>query len=117
MLRANPVTDSVRNAMREVLVMYYEMEESRICKVLEERYRRIMLLFFISLLSLGLLHQILLLNSKMAIWEIVGNFSAFGLWQIGYVHFERSEGYDELMMVQCAKNAEMCFLDRGKECP
>ena len=112
LLCASHVSEPMRDTMREVFVMYYEMEEKRIGKELEVRYRRIMILFVVSLISIGLIRQYSLLSDEMIAWEIIGNFAAFGLWQIGYIHYERSEGYDKLLLVHCAKYARLNFLDR-----
>ena len=38
--------------------------------------------------------------------------AAFGLWQIGYTHYERNEGYDELLNVHIAKYAHLNFIER-----
>ena len=111
LLCTDPVSEAMQDTMRDVYTTYYEMEEKRIGKELEGRYRRIILLFIVSLISIGFLRQVSLLNDEVIAWEIIGNFSAFGLWQIGYYHFERNEGYDKLLLVHCAKYAKLNFLD------
>lgn len=115
LLCGSPVSETMRDMMRDVLSMYYEMEENRISKGLERRYRLIMLLFMLSLLSIGLIRQFTLGSNEVVAWEVISNFTAFGLWQIGYVHFERNNGYDELLLVQCARNAKLWFVDRAEE--
>lgn len=112
LLCADHVSEAMQDTMREVFVMYYEMEEKRIGKELEGKYRRIMLLFVVSLISIGFLRQFTILNDEVIAWEIIGNFAAFGLWQIGDIHFERNDGYDKLLLVHCAKYAKLNFLDR-----
>ncbi len=114
LLCGSPVSEPMRATIREVFVMYFEMEEKRIGKELEKKYHRINLLFFVSLFAISLLRQMTLMDNEMIIWEIIGNFSAFGLWQIGYIHFERNDGYDELLLVQCAKYAKINFLERNE---
>ena len=42
-------------------------------------------------------------------WTILSNFAAFSLWQIGSTHFERSEGYAELLRASIAKQAKLYF--------
>ena len=111
LLCADHVSEAMQDTMREVFVMYYEMEEKRIGKELEGKYRRIMLLFVVSLISIGFLRQFTILNDEVIAWEIIGNFAAFGLWQIGGIHFERNDGYDKLLLVHCAKYAKLNFLD------
>ena len=106
------VPEMMRDTIREVFAVYYETEEKRISKELERKYRRVILLFVVSLLSIGILRQITLFDEDTIIWEVIGNFAAFGLWQIGYVHYERDEGFDELLLVQCAKYAELNFLEK-----
>ena len=59
---------------------------ARIEKKLEQRYRRVMLLVTVSVFAIGLIKQISIFNEEMIVWEIIGNFAAFGLWQIGYTH-------------------------------
>ena len=112
LLCTDHVSEAMQDTMRDVFATYYEMEEKRIGKELEVRYRRIVLLFFVSLISIGFLRQFTLLNEEVIAWEAIGNFAAFGLWQIGYIHFERSEGYNEMLLVHCAKYARLNFLDR-----
>ena len=112
LLCTEPVSEAMQDTMREVFTMYYEMEEKRIGKELERKYRRIMMLFIVSLISIGIVRQFTLLNDGVIAWEILGNFAAFGLWQIGYIHYERNEGYDELLLVHCAKYARLNFLQR-----
>ncbi len=107
-----PVSESMRNMMREVLEMYFQEEEDRLVKVLESRYRRIMLLFSISVFVIGIIRQSSLFSDEMIVWDIIGNFSAFGLWQIGYTHYDRNEAYDELLTVHIAKYARLFFIER-----
>ncbi|MBQ2029121.1 MAG: hypothetical protein II481_06740 [Clostridia bacterium] len=45
-----------------------------------------MLLVTVSVFAIGLIKQISIFNEEMIVWEIIGNFAAFGLWQIGYTH-------------------------------
>ncbi|MBR4710755.1 MAG: hypothetical protein IKP10_01895 [Clostridia bacterium] len=112
LLCAQPVSDSMRGVMRDVLAMYYGLEEKRVAKALERKYYRIVLLLLISLLSIGLMRQFSIFGEEAIAWDIIGNFAAFGLWQIGYLHFERSEGYEELLLIHCAKYAQLEFLER-----
>lgn len=109
---AEEVSEPMQNMMREVLLMHYEAEEDRIVKVLENRYRRIMRLVFVSVFVVGLIRQSSLFNDEMIVWEIIANFAAFGLWQIGYTHYERNEAYDELLLVHIAKYARLSFIER-----
>ena len=95
--------------MREVLRMHYEEEEDSIVKVLESRYRRIMSLIIVSVFVIGIIRQTSVISEEMVVWEIVINFAAFGLWQIGYTHYERNEAYDELLTVHIAKYASLNF--------
>nr|AHF24139.1 hypothetical protein [uncultured bacterium Contig46] len=112
LLCADHVSEAMQDTMKEVFVTYYEMEEKRIGKQLEGKYRRIIMLFIVSLISIGFIRQFTILNEEVIAWEVIGNFAAFGLWQIGYIHFERNEGYDELLLVHCAKYAKLNFLER-----
>ena len=106
------VSESMRGTMREVLVMHYETEETRIVKDLEMRYRRIMLLTFFSVFVIGVIQQTSILSEGMVVAEIIANFAAFGLWQIGYTHYERDTGYEALLTVHIAKYAELDFVER-----
>jgi hypothetical protein len=69
--------------MREVLSMHYDVEEGRVVKVLEKKYRQIMLLISVSIFAMGIVRQFMLMDDELMIWDIIGNFAAFGLWQIG----------------------------------
>ena len=104
-----PVAENLRDMMREVLRMHYEEEEDRIVKVLESRYRRILSLIIVSVFVVGIVRQTSVFSDEMILWEIIGNFAAFGLWQIGYTHYERNEAYDELLTVHIAKYASLSF--------
>ena len=112
LLCSDPVSEAMKDTMREVFSTYYEMEEKRISKALEAKYRRIILLFIVSLFSISFLRQVSILDEEVIALELIGNFAAFGLWQIGYIHFERSEDYEELLLVHCAKYARLKFLNR-----
>ena len=107
-----PVTESVQDTMREVLRMHYEEEEDGIVKLLENRYRRILSLFSVSVFVIGVARQSSLFSDEMIVWEIIGNFAAFGLWQIGYTHYERNEAYDELLTAHIAKYATLNFVEK-----
>ena len=112
LLCADRVSEAMQDTMREVFVMNYEMEEKRIRKGLERKYRRIILLFFVSLISISVIREVTFFSDEAILWDLIGNFAAFGLWQIGYLHFERNEGYDELLLVHCAKYARLRFIER-----
>ena len=109
LLCSEPVAENVQDMMREVLRMHYEEEEDSIVKVLESRYRRIMSLIMVSVFVIGIIRQTSVISEEMVVWEIVINFAAFGLWQIGYTHYERNEAYDELLTVHIAKYASLNF--------
>lgn len=109
---AEPVSEVTRDMMREALVMHCEEEESRIVKTLESRYRRILRLAALSVSIIAVIRQTSLLSDELIVWEIIGNFAAFGLWQIGYTHYERTEAYDELLIVHIARNAGISFIER-----
>ena len=108
----SPVSGPMRDLMREVLEMHYQTEEDRIVSVLEKRYHRVMLLFSISVFVIGIVRQTSIYSNELVVWEIIGNFAAFGLWQIGYTHYERNEAYDELLAVHIAKYAQLRFIER-----
>ena len=109
---AERIPENVRDMMGEVLKMHYEVEESHLEKELEKRYSRIMHLTAVSIFVIGLVRQTSLLTDEMVVWEIIGNFAAFGLWQIGYTHYERNEAYDELLAVHIAKYARLSFIEK-----
>jgi hypothetical protein len=71
-----------------------------------------MLLVTVSVFAIGLIKQISTFNEEMIVWEIIGNFAAFGLWQIGYTHYERNEAYEELLNLQIARYAKLSFIER-----
>ena len=72
-----------------------------------------MLLTTVSIFAIGIFHQITLMNEEMIVWDIIGNFAAFGFWQIGYTHYERDEGYEELMQVHIAKYAGLNYIEKA----
>ena len=106
------ISESMRDTMREVLQMHFEAEEDAIVKILEKRYHRIMLLVSISVFVIGLIKQSSMFSDEMIVWEIIGNFAAFGLWQIGYTHYERNEAYDDLLNIHIAKYAKLSFIEK-----
>ena len=107
-----PVSEAMQDMMQEVLEMHYQTEEDRISKNLEKRYTRVMLLTSVSVCAVAAIQMTLRLGDGLIVWEIIGNFAAFGLWQIGYTHYERNEAYDELLGVQIAKNARIRVVER-----
>ncbi len=112
LLCACHVTDNMRDMMRETLRMHFETAEDRVVKQLESRYTRVMLLVSVSVFVIGVVRQTSMFSDEMIALEIIGNFAAFGLWQIGYTHYERNEGYDELLNVHIAKYAQLNFIER-----
>ena len=112
LLCSQPVSETMRDMMQEVFSMHYEAEENRVTKVLEKKYRRIMLLICVSIFAIGIVHQFALFSEEMVVWEIIGNFAAFGLWQVGYTHYERTEGYEELLLIHIAKYSKLCFVEK-----
>ena len=112
LLCAEHVSEVTRSIMKEVLVMHYEAEEARIAKSLEKRYRRVLRLVALSVFVVGVVRQTSLFTDEMILWDIVVNFAAFGLWQIGYTHYERNEDYDGLLAVHIAGHADLRFIDR-----
>ncbi len=112
LLCSKHISETMQDVMREVYTMYFEMEEKRIGKVLERNYSRINVLLVVSLLSFGLLRQFTILNDEAIVWQVIGNFAAFGLWQIGAIHFDRNEGFDDLLLIHCAKYAQLNILEK-----
>lgn len=112
LLCSEPVAENMRDMMREVIDMHFAAEETRVTRSLEMRYRRILLLVSVSVFVVALVRQTTLLTDEMIMWEIIGNFAAFGLWQVGYTHYERNEGYDELLNLHIAKYASLRFVER-----
>ena len=112
LLCPKPVAENMQDMMREVLRMHYEEEEDRIVKGLEKRYRLILRLISVSVFVIGVIRQTSLFSDEMIVWEIIGNFAAFGLWQIGYTHYERNEGYEELLTANIAKYARLNFIEK-----
>ena len=68
-----------------------------------------MSLVIVSVFVIGIIRQTSVISEEMVVWEIVINFAAFGLWQIGYTHNERNEAYDELLTAHIAKFASLNF--------
>ena len=112
MLCTGHVTDNMRDMMREVLRMHFEAAEDAVVKQLENRYNRVMILVSVSVFVIGVIRQTSMFTDEMIALEIIGNFAAFGLWQIGYTHYERNEGYEELLNVHIAKYANLNFIER-----
>ena len=112
MLCADHVAGNIRDLMREVLKTHFETEENKVAKELEKRYCRVMLLVSVCVFVIGLVRQTSVFSEEMAFWEIIGNFAAFGLWQIGYTHYERTEKYEEMLIVHIAKYARINFVER-----
>lgn len=112
LLCSGHVTDNMRDMMREVFRMHFEAAEDSVVKQLENRYNRVMLLVSVSVCVIGVIRQTSMFSNEMIVLEIIGNFAAFGLWQIGYTHYERNEGYDALLNVHIAKYAHLNFIER-----
>ena len=112
LLCSGHVTGNMRDMMREVFRMHFEAAEDSVVKQLENRYNRVMLLVSVSVFVIGVIRQTSKFTDEMIALEIIGNFAAFGLWQIGYTHYERNEGYDALLNVHIAKYAHLNFIER-----
>ena len=109
---ADPVSDAMRDIMLEVLQMHFQTEEDKISIILEKRYSRILILTSVSVCAIAAIQQTIRIGEGMVVWEIIGDFAAFGLWQIGYTNYERNEAYDELLTIQIAKNTRIRFVER-----
>ncbi len=103
------VSEPMQATMQEVFQMYYEDEEQRINRYLEQRYIRVMALVIISIIAMTVWIRFSPSNDGGVTWTILSNFAAFSLWQVGSTYFERSEGYGNLLQAQIAKQAKLHF--------
>ena len=103
------VSEPMRATMQEVFQMYYEDEEQHVNGYLERRYIRVMALVIISIIAVSVWIDFSPAADEGVTWTILSNFAAFSLWQIGSTHFERSEGYAELLRASIAKQAKLYF--------
>ena len=104
------VSEATRQTMRDIFVEHYEDEERRVDHQLEILYKRTILLLAVSLIALSVWVHIPTAKETTMIAMILSNFAGFSLWQIGGYHFNRSEGYAELLRVMIAKQAKIVFL-------
>ena len=103
------VSEPMRATMQEVFQMYYEDEEQHVNSYLERRYIRVMALVIISIIAVSVWIDFYPAADEGVTWTSLSNFAAFSLWQIGSTHFERSEGYAELLRASIAKQAKLSF--------
>ncbi len=108
------VSDSLQNTFTECLRMHYRDERKQIVRFLENRYNRILGLLILSVLALIIWTSFSPAEDAgdKVLWQILGNFAAFSLWQIGSTHFERSEAYLNLMRLTTAENLSITFHER-----
>lgn len=108
------VSDSLKNTFTECLRMHYRDERKQIVRFLENRYNRILGLLILSVLALIIWTSFSPAEDAgdKVLWQILGNFAAFSLWQIGSTHFERSEAYLNLMRLTTAENLSITFHER-----
>ena len=107
---AEKVSLPLQGTMREIFRSHYEDEERRVKRYLSGRYSRGIFLLLISIGSLTVWERFMRQYSSSTLWQVLGNFAAFSLWQIGNTYFERSEAIRELTQILIAKNAEIQFL-------
>ena len=107
---AEKVSLPIQGTMREVFRSHYEDEERRVKRYLSGRYSRGIFLLLISIGALTVWERFMRQYSSSTLWQVLGNFAAFSLWQIGNTYFERSEAIRELTQILIAKNAEIQFL-------
>ena len=107
---AEPVSLPLQETMREVFQSHYEDEERRVGHYLTSRFSRGIFLVLVSLGALTVWERYMRQYSSSTLWQVLGNFAAFSLWQIGTTYFERSEALRELMQKLIARNAEIRFI-------
>ena len=106
-----PLTEDDKKNIIASTQAYFNGVEKKHGKYLEKRYFRIIILAFVCVLMSAVIKRFALNDEQFVIWEILMNFVAFGLWQIGYVHYERSEAYGEALLSRIAKKATFVFED------
>ena len=107
---AEAVSLPLQETMREVFQSHYEDEERRIGHYLTSRFSRGIVLVLLSVGALTVWERYMRQYSSSTLWQVLGNFAAFSLWQIGTTYFERSEALRDLMQMLIAKNAEIRFM-------
>ena len=103
------VSEPMQATMQEVFQMYYEDEQRHVNSYLERRYIRVMALVILSIVLVSVWINFSPSNDEGVTWTILSNFAGFSLWQIGYTHFERAEGYGRLLRAMIAKQAKLHF--------
>ncbi|MBQ9008439.1 MAG: hypothetical protein IJ088_03805 [Clostridia bacterium] len=105
------VSESLQNTFSECLRMHYRDERDQVLRFLEGRYARMIGLLMVSIVALVIWTTTSPAEDagEKVLWQILGNFAAFSLWQIGATHFERSEGYARLMQFTTAENLSVSF--------
>ena len=113
---AERISESLRNTFVECLRMHYRDEKRQIIHFLEGRYDRMLGLLVVSIAAMIIWTTFSPANDagEKVVWQVLGNFAAFSLWQIGSTHFERTEAYLELMRFMTAENLSVTFIERKK---
>ena len=107
---AERISVPLQETLREVYRSHYEDEERRVSSYLKSRYSRGIFLLLLSIGALTVWERFMRQYSTSTLWQVLGNFAAFSLWQIGNTYFERSEALGSLAQILIAKHAEIQFL-------
>ncbi len=110
LLCSGTVSEMIQDTMRETLQMHYEEEENRIIHNIAVKYRRILFTSAFSIVLIVLWAVIEMFFEEILYWEIIGNIAAFGLWQAGYLYYDQSDLFDELLKIRICKHAKLCFI-------
>lgn len=109
------VSDVMQDTMRETLRMYYDDEVDRIRNGMLARHRRILLIFSVSFVFLVIWKSMSQMFQGLIYWEIIGNVAIFGLWQVGYLHFDQQDLREELVRMQIGRHAQLHFVQPKTE--
>ena len=104
------VSPAVQETMRDIFAAHYSDEEKRVHHYLEGLYRRSVMLIITSLIVLSVWVRMGMYHNSTVIAMLLSNFAGFSLWQACGYHFDRSEGYAELMRAMIARNAKITFM-------
>ena len=104
------VSAAMQETMRDIFAAHYSDEEKRVRHHLEDLYRRSVLLIIVSLIVLSMWVRLGMARNTTIMAMLLSNFAGFSLWQVGGYHFDRTEGYAELMRVMIARNAKITFM-------
>lgn len=104
------ISKQMQDTAIEALQEHYRDEQRRISRILQNRTRRSVILFCISMSIMFIWVRYDHIVGESPVWTILGNMGGFFLWEIGNTHLRHMEEYLELERAVISENADITFI-------